>query len=300
MVSEEKLQQSEMLSSLTTTDLSCPFFIDKFGSPNPWLVVFESNFNNKATSRQKYNRLLSCLPAHLLQELSTMILESNTSDDPYAKLKESIMSNYSTNATIMFEKHFRNQDLGKRTPTQFLKQIIHDWETMQPGITDAAPTLIRKIFTNGLPKEIRAILATAATDDFEKLAVLADKIYAVLPEQDKETTVRTAIFSEEINSLTSKIEELQSEISSLRQSSSKQSKWQSGHHSFDNESAQCYFHTRFGRNAQKCRPGCRHQNMPGLQMLDICIFHDKHGDAAKSCDPSCKFSIQNKKYHSKN
>ncbi|XP_037580764.1 uncharacterized protein LOC119464016 [Dermacentor silvarum] len=136
-------------------------------------------------------------------------------------------------------------DLGDRTPSQLLRHM----QRLVGSVTGLDSTLLREIFLQRLPSNVRVLLATVAERDLGKMATIADTIMAAANPSASVANVPVESnefleFREEIARLTETVAALQARTS----------------HPLEQRSAQ-----------------------PQQPRLRWCWYHRKHRDAARKC-----------------
>lgn len=148
------------------------------------------------------------------------------------------------------------EELGNRKPSQLLRRMQ---QLLGDKSVDAS--IIRELFLQRLPSNVRMLLASSPeTVTLTNLAQLADRIMEVtLPSV---SAVTSTPLSTELDQLRSEISSLRQLVKSLsspparRRSPSRQRSPTPYHSSFPPPSEICWYHRRFGTDARKCRPPC--------------------------------------------
>ncbi|XP_036343316.1 uncharacterized protein LOC118755382 [Rhagoletis pomonella] len=182
------------------------------------------------------------------------IITSPPADGKYAALKKRLISTFEETVEAKLRHLLRNTTYIEGNPSQFLQQLKNLASGKVPD------EILRTIFMEQLPQNVRCILAISDSSDLDYFAVQADKVFAMpnnimtidksanaTQSSNKQTAIATSDFNDfkaEIQSLSSAVEQVKGEVKRYRSAKS--------------ESGLCYYHTRFGRQAKKCRQPCEY------------------------------------------
>ena len=148
---------------------------------------------------------------------------------------------------------FNTEELRDRTPSQFLRQMQ---QLLGKKARSTDGTFLRELFLQRLPPNVRMVLAsTPNTGNLEDLAQLADKIVEVAVPSPSISAIST---TSEIEHLRKEVTELKSMLQGLqssRQASTRRSPSPAPRTTQSQEL--CWYHTKFGDDAQKCKPPCK-------------------------------------------
>ena len=151
-----------------------------------------------------------------------------------------------------------HEEMGDRRPTQFLRHLRN---LAGPSVPS---DFLRTLWTNRLPPNIQAIIATQAQVALDDVAQLADKIAEVTPPP----CVARVTSGNDIDTLTARIDELARQVAALAASPSRpRSPSQTRRHarrpsrSVGRSPAPdiCWYHRRFKERAQRCSAPCMWQ-----------------------------------------
>ncbi|KAH6920811.1 hypothetical protein HPB50_028200 [Hyalomma asiaticum] len=107
----------------------------------------------------------------------TLLVEENA----YTTLKQLLISRLTPSEPQRLEQLLHDTELGDRTPSQLLRHMRQLLHTADATTTDADSRLLRELFLQRLPVNVRMILASAADKRLSELAELADSVLAVAP-----------------------------------------------------------------------------------------------------------------------
>lgn len=241
--------QSEIASSSTIHKF--PPFWPK--NPRVWFLQIESIFSiaRISSDETKFRYLIANIDANTL-DLVSDILESAPVGDKYSTLKSRIISLFSESDEKKLKRLLSGQVLGDQQPSIFLR-------TMQNlGRNQVGDNVIRSLFLEQLPENVRSILAISDQTDVTKLAEQADKIMdiarpAVVSTISSPKNDTIAELSKQIESLQRQFEGFGRGRNQQRSISRKRSK------SRDHNPTYCWYHQRFGNKARKCNSPCTYQ-----------------------------------------
>jgi hypothetical protein len=220
-----------------------------------WFLQLEMFFSLKriASDNTRFSHLVCTLPSEAVREVQDFI-RNPPPTDRYTRLKQLILDRLSETDEDRIMQILYSEQLGDRKPSQFLRRL----QELRGGLHSISNDLLRTIFIKRLPTNIQMVLAASTEVDLEKLALLADKTYAISPPAIQEISY----------------EDLQREVESLRSivsSSSSRSSSSSGRPAsrkqgtlttkteVDPEPEVCWYHRKFGQQATRCRKPCSFQ-----------------------------------------
>ncbi|KAH6945447.1 hypothetical protein HPB50_008501 [Hyalomma asiaticum] len=108
-------------------------------------------------------------------------VESEAGENAYTTLKQLLISCLTPSEPQRLQQLLHHTELGDRTPSQLLRHMRQLLHTDGATTTDADSRLLRELFLQRLPVNVRMILASAADKRLSDLAELADSVLAVAP-----------------------------------------------------------------------------------------------------------------------
>uniref|UniRef100_A0A5S6Q4X7 Retrotransposon gag domain-containing protein n=1 Tax=Trichuris muris TaxID=70415 RepID=A0A5S6Q4X7_TRIMR len=252
-----------------------PFWPDR---PALWFAQVEAQFTVSGITQDatKFAYVVSQLESRYAAEVEDLIINPPPTD-AYARLRSELIRRVSLSEEQRVRQLLTEEVLGDRKPSQFLRHL-----RSLAGPTVVQDSLLRTLWLQRLPLQMQAILQTQADSELDKIAELADKILEVTPTSLTAAAAHQceAVTSPMMNHLAQRIEQLSSEVASLR-------RWRSSsrprprpvsrdgrQHSRDsgspvaqgdNNRRVCWFHRRFGKRARKCEQPCDFPNAGGSQ-----------------------------------
>lgn len=244
--------------------------------PEVWFLQIEAIFNTKRVTAQKtkYEHLVGSLSHEVATEVRDLLIQP-PAQDPYTTLKNAISKRTTDSQQKRLQKLLNLEELGDRKPTQFLRkmqQLIG--ESAQHTAFDL--TMLKELFLQRLPANVRMILASTPDLELQAMASLADRIMEVAPvtstvyasapapisKESLDRTPRLEQLENSINALTAEVSRLRG-ISPPRHRSSSRSRHRSSSRSryalrnnVELSSGLCWYHQRFGSKSTKCTQPC--------------------------------------------
>jgi len=287
-------QNDEVAATKHTLNPHRPFFLDKDGTPNTWLLLLELSFSScRYSSTTKAQHLIAFLPTEILQNIGPEIITIMNTDksecDHFKQIRNLVHEFYKPSEAELFDKYFRAQSLGLLSPSQFLAKACSDLERLHPG-SSSNVDILRRSFLAVLPPTARAILAGSDKSSLTDLANIADKVLLNLPN----TTISHVdkSITELITTLSDQVASLQLEVTAQRQSRfhNRSIPHTSRPRSKSLSKIICSNHFKFKNNANKCCIGCTWMDKQNCTITQICVYHDIYASSAKRCLPGCTFT----------
>ncbi|KAM0727559.1 hypothetical protein ACS0PU_005808 [Formica fusca] len=245
-----------------------PFMRD---TPDLWFLLIDAEFQacritNDAT---KYSTTLKAIDSATLKKISD-ILYKPPDTGKYACLKNVIIQRVSDSRDKRLHKLLRELELGDRKPSQLLREMR---ELAADGLKE---DVLRSLWLDRMPAQIRSILVASEGIDLNGLAEIADRVLDTISHSSVMAVQKTsnsnndasAVFKLEkrmddlqrvltafIETTTKKFSELQFNAQSENNRSRSRSRSQT-RSSTPVCSGVCYYHHRFGAEAQRCTKPC--------------------------------------------
>ena len=250
--------------------------IPKFFREDPlsFFVIVEASFRQARINLEstKADYLVANLDHDLIPHIKHLLELEPKPADIYTQIKNKLIQSFSISAESRLRRLLRGEVVSEGKPSLLLTRL----RALNDGsCTDA---VIKSIFLEQMPSQVRAILALSNVENLQELANLADKVseasqplnYQVaststhfsLPKSNIDNAPSNNHLSSLINVLTNKVEKLSNEIRNLKTGSrlrgrSNSRNFQRRDRSRSRSSqGRCFYHQRFGKNAQKCTQPC--------------------------------------------
>jgi hypothetical protein len=226
--------------------------------PNTWFRKIESKFRicNIRQSSTKYDHLLSALPTDICSSINDSLAEiAENAEDAYEQLKALLMSRYTMDRWARaFELH-KFPEIGDMKPSEMMRQM----KALLPP-DSAAGTYFMAAFLLRLPADMIDHIISQDFKDCNKMAEYADKLYA----RRRGNTVAAVNTNHDtaINVVSGGHRRENSPHYRRRRSPSRQGRSRRKTPGpYKDDSDICYYHTTYGDQVRKCKPGC--QWVPG-------------------------------------
>lgn len=282
---QEAPQASED-SAIATVAIRLPPYWDR--NPAVWFLQAESQFHLAGiTSQQrKYHYIVSALSPSAAEEVYD-VLANPSATAPFEQLKSALLQRTAASERTRLKQLLSSEELGDRRPSQLLRKMTQLLGGRATTVDDA---LLRELFLQRLPANVQLVLATATTMSLAELAALADVVMevavpsvstvaispltptALAPNLPNLSLTETASFSENIDRLCRRLENLEVQVNAVTQSRAqsplrrRSTRRRSTSRRSDNQtrspspaSELCHYHRRFGADARHCLLPCSWQ-----------------------------------------
>ncbi|XP_050509080.1 uncharacterized protein LOC126886256 [Diabrotica virgifera virgifera] len=193
------------------------------------------------------------------------IIVSPPATERYVKLKSELIKRLSASQQQKIKRLLEHEELGDRRPSKFLRHLQSLAGTTVPD------NIVRSLWLGRLPSSTQAILATQAKASLDAVDELADTISEAIAPSVHISEVPNAREST-IDILTAELAEMKIQLASLSQAQAQTNTYRRNRsnsrgrpyprdrsYSRERNSDICWYHYRFGDQAQKCSPPCKHQ-----------------------------------------
>ena len=161
--------------------LSLPKFWET--SPTAWFIVAENFFvcQNILSEQVKFHCVVNALEAKHIEKISHVLINNNVVA-PYQFLKQAILKTFEASETFKLNKLLSLPaiDLGQnlKRPTELLLEMRGLLGQSSP-LGPVAESLLKQMFLDKLPPQIKVILAATPNSSLEELASKAEDIMQV-------------------------------------------------------------------------------------------------------------------------
>lgn len=246
-----------------------------FWKANPALwfcqLVAQFEMSHINVDRTKYNIVVAAIESSILNYVGDIVL-APPQENMYITLKKRLLEQFTDSEQTRLKKLLSELELGEKRPSQLLREM----RTL--GGTNVGADLLRSLLVQRLPMQVQVSLATS-NESLDQLAVMADKIsevtaYSEISEVNAISPTQTiqtnSTLENQIEKLTRTIAELQTrwdkQTSSSRNSRNVNSRSATPSRSVNrsrsrsrsnvNQSSKCWYHSKYGAKATKCRQPC--------------------------------------------
>lgn len=206
--------------------------------PRIWFLQADACFrtSNITADRTKYDHVLAKLPMEVLESVADVVeevAEDAAAEDCYQRLRERLTGSYGDTEWQQLEKLVTLPGLGDMRPSALMNQML----SLLP-VGEKPGKLFLHLFLRHLPAEVRGRLTDVKFDSPRAMAEQADRIWA----------------SNGGNSLVHAVNPVNPRRESPRRRSP--SRPRRGRSQTPAAAGLCFYHGRFGDNADKCRAPC--------------------------------------------
>lgn len=259
----------------TVQSVRLPPFWSK--NPKTWFRQVEALFHARRIQSQmtKYCEVLPLLPPDLVDDIDD-VLSTLQPDNAYDVLKSAIVSRTEISERARIQQLLTAEELGDRRPSQ----LLHRMKQLLGQTADDHTPIIRELFLNRLPHEVRLILAGNDDVSLDRLAELADRITdyasASLAPVRSHTPAEPSCTSDleaAVARLTDQMTRMSSDMADLRNALQRRSRGRSQlrtrsgsrrRSSGSTDSSQqatgrpryCWYHRRFRQRSTRCEAPC--------------------------------------------
>ncbi|KAF6217312.1 hypothetical protein GE061_001666 [Apolygus lucorum] len=236
-----------------------------------WRLQVDAHFANSPVTQEltKYNYLLASLDGDVAELISDLLLKP-LSVTPYSDLMDRLQAEFEISEGRKVNRLLTELDLGDRKPSQLFREM------RSLAGSQVQDDFLKTMFLQRLPVHIRAILASSS-DPLDNLAVMADKVFELSPNQYPSLAVHAAEASsataqrqvplDRVDRLEAQIAQLTGSVAALHNHSHRS--WTVGvtqprsrsatPKSNPNDRSICHFHARYGTKAHRCLLPCSFQ-----------------------------------------
>ncbi|XP_073843654.1 uncharacterized protein [Musca autumnalis] len=231
--------------------------------PEIWFLQVESSFNLNGITQDstKYEYLLSNLDPSILFVLKDIVVNPPATGR-YAAMKARIIKHFAESDESQLKKLLSGLELGDQKPSH----LLHRMKSLAG--TRVSNEMMRTLFMDRLPENVKCILAVTDTADLDNLAGIADKIC----EQFSASTTISEISSnnktnQDSSGLVGKLDQIIQRIDALERRSRQhqpnrnvQVQRSRSKSRSRKDSGLCWYHWRFADKASKCVQPCKFQS----------------------------------------
>lgn len=257
--SSGSMQVPQDNTTINRVSVKVPPFWDE--NPEIWFAQVEAQFANAGviSDISKFNTVVAAIETKILTQITDAVLQPPDAGK-YLNLKAVLLERYGASEQEKIRKLLSEIELGDRKPTQLLNEMRH------LGGSQINEQLLNTLWSNRLPSHVRAILQ-ASSCDLKGKAVLADKIMEVSGCQQVNAVSSPAPTAS--SQLEKRIEQIDRQLQQLlrqsRSSHRSKSKGRSCSRKRDStpssaNTGQCWYHSKFGEKAKRCRSPCSSKN----------------------------------------
>lgn len=234
--------------------------------PELWFILLEVSFATAGISQEatKYLHTVSALDPSTTNEMRD-VLFAPRGPEPYTQFKAELIKRLSVSTERRMKKLLEGEELGDRTPSQFLRHL-------RSLGGNASDDILRSLWMFRLPQAAQVVVAAQKDLPIDKLAGIADSVVEALQGGNPPTSRPSAADFQEygtaLATLTREVAALRLENHELRQRPQCAGQHRDRSRSFDRRRSNgrrershsrgrlCYYHSRFADKAINCSPPC--------------------------------------------
>lgn len=240
-----------------------PFWKD---NPTLWFAQVEAAFAiHRITGDESKFRYIVLHADQSVLPFVADLITNPPEQGKYQTLKERICSVWGETSAAKIRKLLGSHELGDEKPSLFLQRI----RNLAAGqVTDE---ILKSIFMEQLPENVRAILAISEVQDLSKLAAQADKVIEMARPTSTAIQAVSRGQADGDSRILQEIAELKRQVRKLTFHDHRRRSWSRG------------------RSASRGRTRQR-QKQDGNSSVDYCYYHNRFGDKAFKCSQPCTYN----------
>ena len=236
-------EQQQHLDSVNAVAIKIPPFWP--ADPELWFLQVDALFQtrNITAPKTKFNHVVASISPQAAATVRD-IIRAPPAGDAYQVLKESLIKRNAPTRHHCLQQLLHQITLGDRKPSELLRRMrqLHG-----DGTPDTE--LLRELFLQRLPKEIRAVLSAMAMDTTNTLDNLAETADNMIEATGPSITADDSLLYQTPGQV-NEIEQLRQEVATLRRAKYYKQPATPSTNGF------CWYHTRFGNRARSCAQPC--------------------------------------------
>lgn len=227
--------------------------------PVMWFAQAEAQFALAGVTQDitKFHHIVAKIDQSVICHVADLV-KNPPEEDKYQSLKTRLISRFELTPQSRLERLLSSSDLGDLRPTHLLAKM----QELSAGL-NVDDSLLKMLFLQRMPPNIRAVLSIN-DGTLTKIAEMGDKIMDMAPQiaaVDSRTPGEIALdqdpYSKE--NLASQIAALTAEIRRMKTKPQKSRSRSVSRNRRFGESSICWYHRKYGANAERCRSPCNYQ-----------------------------------------
>lgn len=230
-----------------------------------WQVECAFTAASITADARRYNAIIGQLPSKVIFKLADLKDRPPPVGAMYDVLKERIIREYGDSQLTRITKLLEDMALGDRKPSQLLADM-----RAKAASTDINEGLLQQLWMRNLSSTIRAILSADSVTPLTEKAATADRIHEAITSGSIQNRTITAVAQNQtqaanqtntsttLDELKTIVNDLAKEVKNLRSRSRTRSETpaKKRENSEKRVYENCWWHHKFGSNAQKCKEPC--------------------------------------------
>ena len=246
--------------TISTVNLKLPPFWP--ADPNVWFAQVEAQFSTRGIMAQKtnYEYVVASLSPEFATEVCDLIL--NVPTNHYDTLKQQLIARTAVPEQRRLQQLLHSVELGDCRPTQLLRRMQ---QLLGDNTAAANSPLLRELFLQGLPPNVRMVASSGDASTLDELATLSNRVLDTAP--PSMASIAPAPPPSEVDDLRTEVARLKELVTSL--STQERS-------------------TRYRSPSPRRQP--RSRTPPPSPSHGLCWYHARFGDQSRKCTPPCSQS----------
>ena len=246
--------------------------------PSCWFIQIEASFAQAGLRDEttKAHTIIANLDVDLIDHIRDIITTQPQNADLYTRLKNRLLASFFISSETRLRQLLKGEVISDGKPSLLLNLL----RNLNDG--NCSEEVIKAVFLDQLPAELRGILALSNADNIQELAELADKITEAMgPSEFNVATTTTTADPTQLNIaavtsanrlagmieiLTQRVDRLSREVFRPSRSLSRDRIGSRSHsrewHSRSRNEKLCFYHRKYGKKAQKCNQPCSWKPLP--------------------------------------
>lgn len=228
-----------------------------------WFAQAEAQFAlaGVVQDETKFHHIVAKIDQSVICQVADLV-KNPPQQNKYTSIKERLISRFELTPQTRLEKLLGSCDLGDLRPTHLLAKM----QELSSGL-NVDDELLRMLFLQRLPANIRAVLSIN-DGSLTKIAEMGDKIVDLVPHASSIASSSTAPVTPVTSSglqedLAEQVAALTAELRRMRagpRAGPQRSRSRSTSRRRVEDSNICWYHRRFGAQAEQCRSPCKYYN----------------------------------------
>ncbi|XP_012279126.1 uncharacterized protein LOC105699009 [Orussus abietinus] len=231
-------------------------------NPKLWFCQLESYFEHYHVRSDdvRYHAVVRQLDEQTMLMVSDLIVTPPT-QDKYQTIKDKLITRLSESEESQFRKLLSGLELGDKRPTGLLREMRALADKSVPD------RVLKTLWLQRLPKHVQEILTVVETVELDKLAEMADKtiertrapFVGEVETHASKRSVDLADLTGQMSQIMTRLEHLECDrvIGPSREwQRDRRPRQRSRFRSREDQKGVCYYHKRFGPNAERCTTPC--------------------------------------------
>lgn len=217
--------------------------------PRMWFAQAEAQFAlaGVVQDETKYYHIISKLDQTVIIQVADIVTEP-PKENKYPAVKGRLISRYEVSAQGKLEQLLNSCDLGDMRPSHLLARMLE----LAAGL-NVNESVLRVLFIQRMPERVKTILSICDGNTLQQLANMADKITDFSPSVVAATSSAAV---PGLSDLQDQIAQLTAEVRRMKTSDGRSRSSSRSRQSGAPADSVCWYHRKYGRNAQQCREPC--------------------------------------------